>query len=92
MRNGEAMFRVLVLGGLALISSQEACGTTGGPAGDAGGDAAADAFPSELPNTDAGFVFDAGAPDGTPDATADDAAGAGDGALNDGFPQEGPPP
>ena len=64
------LFRVIVLGGIALVG----CGgdivpqQDAGPAADASGDASDDvAFPSELPSfVDAGPVpvVDAGAPDG----------------------------
>ncbi len=89
MRSGEAMFRVLVLGGLAL-TSQEACGSTPSPS-DAGSDGAqnADSFPSELPVFVEASVGDATSSDG---ATSSD-TGTGDATnVPDGFPQEGPPP
>jgi len=78
------MFRVLVLGGLALVSSQDACGSTTNP-GDGGmGDAqqATDGFPSELP-----VILDAA----SNDARAADAAPA-DAATSDAFPSELPSP
>ena len=90
MRSGEAMFRVLVLGGLALIAAQDACGGTTAPGNDGGNDAAQnpDSFPSELP-----VWVDAGV---TPDATTDaaDETGASDasGGGLDGFPSELPSP
>jgi hypothetical protein len=89
MRNGEAMFRVLVLGGLAL-TSQEACGSTGSPA-DAGSDTAqnADSFPSELP----AFMDANVGGDATDGATTGEDGSTGDATSSqDGFPQEGPPP
>ncbi len=58
---GDKLYRVIVLGGLALVS-HEACGGTT-TTGDAGSDAAEE-FPSELPTpTDASFqdVHDASA-------------------------------
>jgi hypothetical protein len=82
----DRMFRVIVLGGIALA----ACGgSTQVPAGDGGtpGDAPADAtdaaeeFPSELP-----AIVDSG-----PNA---DVRRVGDASVDadSGFPQEGPPP
>ena len=85
------MFRVLVLGGLAL-TSQEACGSTGSP-GDAGSDSSqnADSFPSELPVYVEASTSDS--PSSNDGATGDDSSTIGDATNgNDGFPQEGPPP
>ena len=59
---GDKMFRVIVLGGLALVS-YEACGGTV-TTGDAGSDASngPDSFPSELPTQiDASKIVDAAA-------------------------------
>jgi len=83
------MFRVLVLGGLALVASQEACGTTTGPAGDGGSDATqgADSFPSELPvQMEAGPNPNDAASEAAADAASDAPLGS------DAFPSELPSP
>lgn len=63
------MFRVLVLGGIALVAVENACGGQTQPA-DGGTDAAQnpDTFPSELP-----VMAEAGPPDASDDADAADA-------------------
>ncbi len=71
--NGDKMFRVIVLGGLALVS-YEACGGTV-TAGDAGSDGSVnpDSFPSELP-----VQVEASLPDVAPDVASDAKSDASD--------------
>ena len=61
---GDKLFRVIVLGGLALVSHEAACG--GQTTGDAGSDASEE-FPSELPVFVEAGVHDASTQD-APDA------------------------